>query len=94
MTQLDAAQLLLARAFNQTNALAVAEKALKDGVLPHVLMEISRPLNLREGQRLQLAAKAGGTTGCALCPKASSRIRQKPVGVRPVSLIRRAKTRL
>ncbi len=60
------ARLLLARPKDQTDALAVAEEALKDGALPFVVIEITRPLNLREGRRLQLAAKAGGTTGLCI----------------------------
>lgn len=66
---LDPARLLLAHAKDQTDALVVAEEALKDGVLPFVVVEISRPLNLREGRRLQLAAREGGTTGLCLIPE-------------------------
>ncbi|WP_380053907.1 hypothetical protein ACFE33_12395 [Falsihalocynthiibacter sp. SS001] len=62
----DPAQLLLARPKDQTDSLAVAEEALKDGALPFIVIEIARPLNLREGRRLQLAAKAGKTTGLCL----------------------------
>lgn len=66
---LDPAKLLMARPKDQTDALASAEEALKDGALPFVVIEITRPLNLREGRRLQLAAKAGGTTGLCLVPE-------------------------
>ncbi|WP_123792908.1 ImuA family protein [Pacificibacter maritimus] len=66
---LDPTQLLLARPKDQIDALAVAEEALKDGVLPYVILEITRPLDLREGRRLQLAAKAGGTTGLCIIPE-------------------------
>ncbi len=66
---LDPTRLLLARPKDQIDALAVAEEALKDGVLPHVILEITRPLDLREGRRLQLAAKAGGTTGLCIIPE-------------------------
>ena len=66
---LDPGQLLLARPKDQTDALAVAEEALKDAALPHVILEIPRPLDLREGRRLQLAAKAGGTTGLCIIPE-------------------------
>jgi len=65
----DPAQLLMARPKDQTDALAVAEEALKDGAIPFVVIEITRPLNLREGRRLQLAAKAGGTTGLCIIPE-------------------------
>ncbi len=69
MAYLDPANLLMARPENQTDALAVAEEALKDGAVPIVILEISRPLDLREGRRLQLAAKAGGTTGLCIIPE-------------------------
>ncbi|MCV2893437.1 ImuA family protein [Lentibacter sp. XHP0401] len=69
MSFLNPADLLLAHPKNQADALAVAEEALKDGALPFIVLEITRPLNLREGRRLQLAAKAGGTTGLCLIPE-------------------------
>ncbi|TQS70805.1 hypothetical protein ERN12_13165 [Rhodobacteraceae bacterium] len=78
-------RVLLARPANHTDALAVAEEALKDGVLPFVIIGISQPLNLREGRRLQLAAKAGGTTGLCLIAQnmgsnaAETRWRASPV---------------
>lgn len=65
----DPAQMLLARPKDQIDALAVAEEALKDGALPFVVIEITRALNLREGRRLQLAAKAGETTGLCIIPE-------------------------
>ncbi|MFN4155894.1 MAG: ImuA family protein [Paracoccaceae bacterium] len=66
---LDPARLLIACTTDQTNSLAVAEEALKDGAIAFVVIELSRPLNLREGRRLQLAAKAGGTTGLCIIPE-------------------------
>ncbi|WP_339110003.1 hypothetical protein [Thioclava sp. GXIMD4216] len=77
--------ILLARPNSQTDALAVAEEALKDGVVPFIVLEITRPLDLREGRRLQLAAKAGGTTGLCIIPEgmgsnaAETRWRATPV---------------
>lgn len=65
---LDPARLLLARTARQTDSLAVAEEALKDGALGLVIVEITRALDLREGRRLQLAAQAGKTTGLCLIP--------------------------
>jgi protein ImuA len=62
----DPAHILMASTKNQTDTLAVAEEALKDGVVSLVVIEITRPLDLREGRRLQLAAKAGGSTGLCL----------------------------
>ena len=58
----------MARTKGQTDALAVAEEALKDGAVALVVVEVTRPLDLREGRRLQLAARAGGTTGLCLIP--------------------------
>ena len=81
----DPARLLLARPRDQTDALAVAEETLKDGALPYVILEVTRPLDLREGRRLQLAAKAGGTTGLCIIPEgmgsnaAQTRWRATPV---------------
>ncbi|TMV69145.1 hypothetical protein FGG78_30910 [Thioclava sp. BHET1] len=82
---LSPADLLLAQTKDQTDSLAVAEEALKAGVLPLVVIEITRPLDLREGRRLQLAARAGGTTGLCLLPEgmgsnaAETRWRATPV---------------
>ncbi|KMK65263.1 ImuA family protein [Puniceibacterium sp. IMCC21224] len=82
---LDPALLLVARAESQIDSLAVAEEALRKGVLASVLIEITRPLNLREGRRLQLAAKAGNTTGLCLIPEgmgsnaAETRWRARPL---------------
>ena len=65
----DPGRLLLADTANQTDTLAIAEEALKDGSVALVVAEMTRPLNLREGRRLQLAAKTGGTTGLCLIPE-------------------------
>lgn len=66
---LTPSDLLLVCTRNQTDSLAVAEEALRDGTLPFVVIEITRPLNLREGRRLQLAAKSGSTTGLCIIPE-------------------------
>ncbi|MFV0361036.1 ImuA family protein [Tropicimonas sp.] len=65
----DPQRLLLAEARDQTEVLAVAEEALRDGAVSLVVLEVSRPLDLREGRRLQLAAGAGRTTGLCLIPE-------------------------
>ncbi len=65
----DPARILVARTKNQTDTLAAAEEALRDGVVALVVIEITRPLDLREGRRLQLAAKAGRSTGLCLIPE-------------------------
>lgn len=68
-TFFDPSKLLLAQTKGQTETLAIAEEALKDGAVPLVIIEISRPLDLREGRRLQLAAQAGKSTGLCLIPE-------------------------
>lgn len=81
----DPGRVLLARTARQAETLAVAEEALKDGTLPLVVIEITRPLDLRQGRRLQLAARAGATTGLCLIPEgmgspaAETRWRCRPV---------------
>lgn len=65
----DPSRLLVAQTASQTDSLAVAEAALKDGAVALVVVEISRPLDLREGRRLQLAAREGGATGLCLIPE-------------------------
>ncbi|GGE08731.1 hypothetical protein GCM10011345_13000 [Gemmobacter megaterium] len=65
----DPARILIARTKSQADTLAVAEEALRDGAVTMVVIEITRPLDLREGRRLQLAAKAGQTTGLCLIPE-------------------------
>ncbi|MCK0139297.1 hypothetical protein MWU51_09345 [Aliiroseovarius sp. F47248L] len=64
----DVANLVLAQAPNQKEALPLAEEALRDGACPLVVIELSASLSLTEGRRLQLAAKAGGSTGLCLIP--------------------------
>jgi len=66
---LDPARLLIAQTRTQADSLAVAEEALKDGSVPLVVLAVTRPLDLREGRRLQLAAGAGGATGLCLIPE-------------------------
>lgn len=64
----DPARVLVARTKDQSDMLAVAEEALRDGAVTLVVIEIDRPLDLREGRRLQLAANAGQATGLCLIP--------------------------
>lgn len=65
----DPARILIARTADQADTLAVAEEALRDGAVTLVVIEITRPLDLRQGRRLQLAAKAGQSTGLCLIPE-------------------------
>ena len=82
---LDPSRLLLAKSPGQIDSLAVAEEALRDGAIPVVILEITKPLNLREGRRLQLAAGTGGTIGLCIIPEemgsnaAETRWRAAPV---------------
>ncbi|MCA8883370.1 MAG: hypothetical protein KDA50_06440 [Rhodobacteraceae bacterium] len=65
----DPSGLVLVQTEDQTDALAVAEDALRDGTVPFVVLEVTAPISLTAGRRLQLAAKAGGTTGICLTPE-------------------------
>lgn len=65
----DPARLVLAQAPNQTDVLAVAEEGLRDGAVPLVVIELTAPIGLTAGRRLQLAAQAGQTTGLCLIPE-------------------------
>lgn len=69
MPALDPANLFLAHPPTALDALAVTEEALKDGAVEFVVLEVTRPLNLREGRRLQLAAAAGNCTGLCIIPE-------------------------
>jgi protein ImuA len=66
---IDPHRLLVAEARSQMDVLASAEEALRDGSAGVVIIELSQPLGLTEGRRLQLAAKTGGTTGLCLIPE-------------------------
>ncbi|MEM6596179.1 MAG: hypothetical protein AAF672_15435 [Pseudomonadota bacterium] len=63
---LDPAKLLIAKGKDQLEVLAVAEEALRSGAVTLVVMELSKPLDLTAGRRLQLAAEAGKSTGLCL----------------------------
>lgn len=65
----DPSQVLLAQVKDQTEALAVAEEGLRDGALSLIVIELTAPLTLTAGRRLQLAAQAGQTTGLCLIPE-------------------------
>ncbi|WP_247743568.1 hypothetical protein [Shimia sp. R10_1] len=63
---LDPATLILCQTKDQLEALAVAEDALRSGAAAVVVIELSKPVGLTEGRRLQLAAREGNATGLAL----------------------------
>lgn len=64
----DPGQILTAACPNQSDALTVAEEALRSGTLALVVVQITKPLSLTAGRRLQLAAQAGQGTGLCLIP--------------------------
>ena len=66
---IDPSRFLLARTKDQTETLAVVEEGLRDGNVSLVVMELTAPLDLTAGRRLQLAAKAGHSTGLCLIPE-------------------------
>lgn len=68
-TYFDPARMLLAQVKDQTETLTVAEEGLRDGAVPLVVMELTVPLSLTAGRRLQLAAQAGQSTGICLIPE-------------------------
>lgn len=59
---------LIAYGKDQPEILAISEEALRSNSVKLVIMEISQPLDLTLGRRLQLAARDGETTGLALIP--------------------------
>ncbi len=61
--------LLFANTQNQADSLAAAEEALRSAAFSVVVTQLSQPLTLFTGRRLQLAAKAGETTGIFLIPE-------------------------
>lgn len=66
---LDPARVLLARTASPTDTLAVAEEALRDGSVALVVAQVTAPLSLTAGRRLQLAAAEGRATGLCLIPE-------------------------
>jgi protein ImuA len=61
--------LLVARARDQTELLAVSEEALRSGAVDLVVLEVSKAFDLTAGRRLQLAAEAGKATALAIIPE-------------------------
>lgn len=82
---LNPQQLLIAQAPSHVDALASAEEALRSGRVALVVMELSQPIGLTEGRRLQLAAQQGKAMGLCLLPEgmgsnaAQSRWRCTPI---------------
>lgn len=59
----DPHQVLIGKCNSPTDVLAGTEDALRSGVVSLVIAELTTPLSLTSGRRLQLAAEAGGSTG-------------------------------
>ncbi len=59
----DPANVLFAYAKSGADVLAVAEEALRSGAVSVVVAEVSKPLDLTAGRRLQLAAETGRAIG-------------------------------
>ncbi len=66
---IDSASLTLCNTKDQTETLAVAEEALRSGVISLVVMQLTKPLGLTAGRRLQLAARDGKSTGLSIIPE-------------------------
>lgn len=62
----DPARLLMVHPKDHIDALACAEESLRSGAVGLVVAELSAPLTLTAGRRLQLAAEAGQVTGLCL----------------------------
>ncbi|WP_311136024.1 ImuA family protein [Salipiger aestuarii] len=65
----DPQQLLLALAPSHLDLLASAEEALRSGSVTLVVMEITKPVGLTEGRRLQLASQHGNAMGLCILPQ-------------------------
>jgi len=65
----DPHRLLFCPVKDQTEILAVAEEALRSGAVSLVVMELSKPLGLTAGRRLQLAAEKGKTLALSIIPE-------------------------
>jgi protein ImuA len=59
---------LIGRCPTAMDVLAAVEEALRSGVVSFVVAEVTKPLTLKAGRRLQLAADAGKATGLMIIP--------------------------
>src|SRR5258708_142926 len=65
---IDTPRLILVRARETTDTLWAMEEGLRTAGLAAVAGELTRPIDLTQSRRLQLAAEAGGATGLSLPP--------------------------
>ncbi len=61
-------RVLTASVKDQTDGLASTEEALRSGAVGLVVIELTKPLTLLAGRRLQLAAEMGQSTGLCIIP--------------------------
>ena len=59
----DPHRVLIGKCNDAADVLAATEEALRSGVVSLVIAELTQPLSLTAGRRLQLAAEAGAATG-------------------------------
>lgn len=62
-------QIIYASGKTQTDVLWMAEEALRSGAVKVVVAQLTKPIDLTAGRRLQLAAEAGKTLGVFLIPE-------------------------
>ena len=62
-------RLVYASGKTQTDALWMAEEGLRSGAVKVVVTQLTKPVDLTAGRRLQLAAEAGKTLGVFLIPE-------------------------
>lgn len=63
---INPSQILMAQGKDPQEVLATAEESLRSGAVGLTLMEITKPLSLTAGRRLQLAAEQGKSTGLCI----------------------------
>lgn len=66
---LEPSELTVCNTRAQTEALAIAEEALRSEAVSLVVVQLNKPLGLTEGRRLQLATRDGMSTGLAIIPE-------------------------
>jgi len=62
-------RLVYASGKTQTDVLWMAEEALRSGAVKVVVAQLTKPIDLTAGRRLQLAAEAGKTLGLFIIPE-------------------------
>lgn len=65
----DPHRLLIGKCKNNADVLAASEDALRSGSVSMVVSELTKPLSLTAGRRLQLAAEVGASTGLMIIPE-------------------------